>query len=147
MKNMTTEQLMKRMETGPLALFDVRGDVEYEQGHLPGARTAPLGSLVFRVASLMKPDSEVIVYSGGGDCTLATQAAQRLEGLGLRNIYCYEVGMQGWHEAGHIAIPSPSARVHTHGPARDCRPLIVDRERAYGGAFKNSTLNVEGAGG
>ena len=29
----------------------------------------------------------------------------------------------------------------------DCRPLVVDRDRAYSGAFKGKPADVEGAGG
>jgi len=124
MNTLTTEELSKRLESGPLPLFDVRGDVEYEKGHIPGAKTAPLGSLVFRVACVMNPDSDR-----------------------LRSVYCYEGGLRGWRAAGLSVVPSPSVRVHTQGPVIECRPLIVDRETAYGGAFREEPADVEGAGG
>mgnify|MGYP003573887320 CR=1 FL=1 len=147
MKTMSSEELSHRLEAGPLALFDVRGDVDYEQGHIPGAKTAPLGSLVFRVARVMNPDSTVVVYSGGGDCKLGVEAAQRLENLGLRNVYCYEAGLQGWRESGRSAPASSNPKVITQGPVQDVRPLVVDREHAYGGAFRGPPTAVEGAGG
>ncbi len=147
MKTMNTQELNKRLQTGPLALFDVRGDIAYEMNHIPGAKTAPLGSLVFRVAGVMNPDSMVVVYSDGGDCTLAAQAVERLEGLRMSNVFCYEDGLKGWTEAGHEVIESQNARVHTRGPVIDCRPILVDRENSYGGAFKGKPSNVEGAGG
>jgi rhodanese-related sulfurtransferase len=143
----STEELSERLESGQAAVFDVRGDVEYERGHIPGAKTAPLGSLVFRVARLMRPDSFVAVYSSGKDCGLAARAAQRLENLKLRNVHCYEDGLEGWEAAGLPVVESVHPRVHARGPVRECRPIVVDRENAYGGAFKESTLSVEGAGG
>ena len=147
MKTVTTQELHQRLASGPLALFDVRGDVVFEQGHIPDAKTAPLGSLVFRVAALMKPDSYVAVYSGGGACRLATQAVERLEGLGLRNVHCYQDGLEGWRAAGHPVIPSVGAKLVTQGPVVECRPLVVDRERAYGGVFSGKPEDVDGAGG
>jgi rhodanese-related sulfurtransferase len=147
MKTLTTLELNNRLESGPVALFDVRGDVEYEKGHIPGAKTAPLGSLVFRVAGVMKPESFVVVYSGGGECRLAAEAADRLENLGMRNVHWYEPGLEGWRDAGHPVVPSEHAKVHARGPVIECRPLIVDRERAYGGAFKDRPADVAGAGG
>jgi rhodanese-related sulfurtransferase len=147
MKTLTTQELNTRLESGPVALFDVRGDVEFEKGHIPGAKTAPLGSLVFRIASVMKRDSFVVVYSGGGGCGLAAEAAERLENLGLRNVHCYEPGLEGWREAGHPVVPSEHAKVHARGPVIECRPLVVDRENAYGGAFKGNPEDVAGAGG
>jgi len=147
MKTLTTQELKARLESSPLALFDVRGDIEYEKSHIPGAKTAPLGSLVFRVRRVMNPDSEVVVYSGGGDCTLASDAVRRLENLGMRNMYCYEAGIEGWKAAGHEIVGSKKPKDHAWGPVKDVRPLIVDRDRAYGGAFKNKPTDSESAGG
>ena len=147
MKTINTEALHKLVESGEVPLFDVRGDVDFEHGHIPGAKTAPLGSLVFRVARLMNPDSFVVVYSGGADCTLAAEAVERLENLGLRNVHCYEEGIQGWREAGHPVIPSTDAKAHTRGEFLNVRPVVVDRESAYGGAFKGKPVDGEGAGG
>jgi rhodanese-related sulfurtransferase len=147
MTRISTEELSKRLESGPAAVFDVRGDVEFERAHIPGAKTAPLGSLVFRVARVMHPDSSVAVYSAGKDCGLAARAAQRLENLGLRNVHYYEDGLEGWQVAGLPVVESVHPKVHARGPVRECRPIVVDRENAYGGAFKDTTLAVEGAGG
>lgn len=147
MKVLITEELKKRMGSGPLALFDVRGDVEYEEGHIKGAKSAPLGSLVFRVRAVMNPGSQVVVYSNGGECNLAVEAVERLEKLGMRNMHLYAEGIKGWLDSGFSLVASSNARVHARGPVVDCRPIIVDRERAYGGAFKGKPSNVEGAGG
>ena len=147
MKTLSTEELHDQLESGQAAVFDVRGDLEFELGHIPGTKTAPLGSLVFRVARIMNPDSFVAVYSAGGDCRLVTEAARRLENLGLRNVHRYEDGLEGWRAAGLPVVPSVHAKVHAQGPVRECRPVIVDRERAYGGAFKQEPVDGEGAGG
>jgi rhodanese-related sulfurtransferase len=147
MMRISTEELSKRLESGQSAVFDVRGDVEYELAHIPGAKTAPLGSLVFRVARLMNPDSFVAVYSTGKDCGLAARAAQRLENLKLTNVHYYEDGIEGWQAAGLPVVESVLAKVHARGPVHECRPIVVDTEHAYGGAFKNATLAVDGAGG
>lgn len=147
MKTISTEELYNRLESGQTALFDVRGDVDYECGHIPGAKTAPLGSLVFRVARLMNPDTFIAIYSAGKDCSLAAEAIERLENLGLRNVHCYKEGIEGWRAAGLEVVPSVRAKVHTQGPVEECRPVVVDREKAYGGAFRGKPVDVEGAGG
>ncbi|MCP4571742.1 MAG: rhodanese-like domain-containing protein [bacterium] len=74
---------------------DIRGDVEYEIGHIHGAKTTPLGSLVFRVVRLMNPDSQVVIYSAGGDCDLAWQAVRRLENHHMTDVRLYETGLAG----------------------------------------------------
>ena len=147
MKTISTDQLRKRMEDGPAAVFDVRGDVVYEMGHIPGAKTAPLGSLVFRIARVMNPDTFVTVYSGGVDCTLAAEAVKRLEDLRMSNVHCYQEGIAGWRAAGHEVVESVEPKLQTQGPVIECRPVIVDRENAYGGAFKGQPVDGEAAGG
>jgi rhodanese-related sulfurtransferase len=147
MKKITTDELIERMEQGASPVFDVRGDVAYEMGHIPGAKTAPLGSLVFRVARVMEADSFVTVYSEGGDCDLAAEAVERLENLGMTNVHCYTEGLQGWRSAGHEVVASVSAKIMAQGPVIDCRPVIVDRENAYGGAFNSKPVDGEAAGG
>jgi len=147
MRTLTTEELSELLEAGPAAVFDVRGDIQYEKSHIPGARTAPLGSLTFRIASVMNPGSRVIVYSDGGRCRLAAEAVERLEMLGLRNVFCYEEGVKGWKATGHSLVRSAGAKTHTWGPVIDCRSIVVDRERAYNGAFMSISSDVEGAGG
>ncbi len=147
MTTISTEELRERLESGNGAVFDVRGDVEFEQAHIPGAYTAPLGSLVFRVARVMERDSFVAVYSGGKDCNLAFEAAQRLENLKLRNVHVYKEGLEGWRAAGLPVVESIHAKTHARGPVHECRPVIVDRENAYGGAFRDSAVNTESAGG
>jgi rhodanese-related sulfurtransferase len=147
MTTLSIEELRARLESGPAAVFDVRGDVEYEFGHIPGAMTAPLGSLVFRVARLMNPDSFVALYGSGDDRQLVARAGQRLENLGLRNVHCCEDGLEGWRAAGLPVVASVLPRDHARGPVRECRPVIVDREQAYGGAFKERPVDGEGAGG
>jgi len=146
MQTITTAQLRAKLDAGPVALFDVRGDVVYEQGHIPGAKTAPLGSLTFRVARIMNPGSFVVVYAEGAGSNLAEQAVERLEDLGMTNVHCYAEGLDGWQAVGLSIVESPSPKTHTHGSVREVRPLIVDRERAYGGAFSHKPMEG-GAGG
>lgn len=147
MKTINTADLNNKLEAGPVAVFDVRGDVDYEYEHIPGAKTAPLGSLVFRVARVMNSDSFVVIYSAGGECTLAAEAVQRLEDLGMTNVHCYEEGIEGWRAAGLDVIESTHAKVQGRGPVIECRPIVVDRENAYGGAFKGKPVDTEAAGG
>ena len=61
--------------------------------------------------------------------------------------YDFEDGLQGWEAAGLAVTPSVLPKVHAQGPVIECRPVVVDRDRAYGGAFKDAALNTESAGG
>jgi rhodanese-related sulfurtransferase len=147
MKTLTTEELRVRLQAGPVALFDVRGDVTFEEGHIPGAKTAPLGSLVFRVADVMSPASFVAVYSANPRDGLAVEAAARLADLGLENVHVYEPGLEGWAAAGLPDVASVDPKVSARGEVLDVRSIVVDRERAYGGAFRDGPGDGAGAGG
>jgi rhodanese-related sulfurtransferase len=144
MKSLPTEELHKRVLAGPVALFDVRGDLEFAEGHIPGAKSAPLGSLVSRVARVMNPGSFVAVYSWGDD-DLAEEAGRRLEDLGMTNVHVYEAGFSGWKYAGYPATaPDPTRQRQV--PMRT-RRLVIDRETALGGAFKGEPGSMPGATG
>lgn len=147
MRQITTDELKRLLDQGPVALFDVRGDVEYERGHIPGAKTAPMGSLVFRVARVMDPDSLVIVYGDGGERDGSEEAARRLENLRMTNVACYSGGTAAWLAAGLELVESPHAKLQARGPVLDVRPLVIDREVAYSGAFRGVPEDVAGAGG
>lgn len=143
---LSTEDLHRRITAGALALFDVRGDLEFAEGHIPGAKSAPLGSLISRVAGVMNPDSFVAVYSwGNGYDQLAADAARRLEDLGLRNVHVYGAGYSGWKYAGYAVTPKDPT-LQRNVPIR-VRSLVTDRETAYGGAFKGKPGVMPGANG
>lgn len=82
-----------------MAVFDVRGDADYEQEHIKDAMTAPMGGLSTRVSDLVEKNSPVVVYSSRSD-ELSMEAAESLESLGLDNVFWLEDGIEGWKELG-----------------------------------------------
>jgi rhodanese-related sulfurtransferase len=146
MKTITTDELKTRLDRETTALFDVRGDVLFEQGHIPSAMTAPLGSLVFRVVRVMNPDSFVAVYASGED-DLAEQAAKRLTDLQMTNVHVYREGLRGWQADGNPVVESKHPKKQTQGEVAEARGLVVDRANSYGGAFAGVPSSEEGAGG
>ena len=144
MHRLATQELYRRVLAGPLALFDVRGDLEFAEGHIPGAKSAPLGALIARVARVMNPASFVAVYSWGDD-DLAGEAARRLEDLGMTNVHVYEAGYSGWKYAGYdVTAPDPTRQRNV--PMRT-RRLVIDRKTALGGAFDGEPGSLPGAAG
>ena len=57
------------------------------------------------------------------------------------------IGLEGWRTAGLPVVESVTPKKHTWGPVRECRPVIVDRKNAYGGAFNGKPVDGEAAGG
>jgi rhodanese-related sulfurtransferase len=60
-----------------VVLLDVRPQVEYESGHIPGALTIPIAELGDRLGEL-PPGKEVVVYCRGSYCQFADEAVALL---------------------------------------------------------------------
>lgn len=86
------------LATGEVTLLDVRPAQEYLSGHIPGARSAPLGTLVTEVSAL-RGTSSVVTYCRGSFCVMAHDAVRILgaEGIEARRL---EDGMLEWRAAG-----------------------------------------------
>lgn len=98
MKTLTAQEVRNMMNDVPL--YDVRGDMDYREEHIAGAKTAPLGSIETRIHDVLDNSSEVIVHCTSPDCELSQEAAKRLEDLGHTNVYRFEGGIEAWKQAG-----------------------------------------------
>ncbi len=77
------------IEGGQVFLIDVRPQIEFESGHLPGAVSLPIDQLPARLGELPR-DRRIVAYCRGAYCLFADEAvallrfhgfeAQRLEG-------------------------------------------------------------------
>jgi len=87
------EDLLERLARGDVVLVDVRPAVEYEAGHIQGARSIPLADLERRLAEL-PTGTEVVAYCRGPFCAFAHEAVRRLraEGRSARRL------REGWPE-------------------------------------------------
>jgi rhodanese-related sulfurtransferase/DNA-binding transcriptional ArsR family regulator len=77
------EQLLARAQAGDLVVLDVRPDLEYAAGHLPGALNIPLAELVDRLEEL-PADTEVVAYCRGAYCVMAHEAVRLLTDRGYQ---------------------------------------------------------------
>lgn len=86
-----------------LVLVDLRPGPEYRQGHLPGARSVPLGELRTRYPEI--PTTGVVVLYCA--CPLEEIAAAYLflRGHGYRNITVMDDGFAGWMTRGYPLEP------------------------------------------
>src|SRR5438445_3370870 len=75
------DELIGRLRSGEVVLVDVRPSVEFEAGHINGARSIPLEELEQRLAEL-PADHEVVAYCRGPFCAYAHEAVRRLRAAG-----------------------------------------------------------------
>jgi rhodanese-related sulfurtransferase/DNA-binding transcriptional ArsR family regulator len=91
-------ELARRMSSGELTLLDVRPELEYTAGHLPGAINIPVGELQDRLAEI--PDGpEVVAYCRGPYCVFAHEAVALLQSHGRRACRLTD-GVTEWRLAG-----------------------------------------------
>ncbi|WP_219999914.1 ArsR/SmtB family transcription factor [Halomonas sp. LBP4] len=92
------DELLVGLESGKVALLDVRPEEEFEAGHLPEAINIPLAQLEDMLDKLPQ-DREIVAYCRGPYCALSHEAVQRLRQLGYR-VRRFEEGYPEWKAAG-----------------------------------------------
>jgi 3-mercaptopyruvate sulfurtransferase SseA len=55
-------EFRKLYDAKAIELIDVRGDVSFESGHIPGARSIPLDQIEKRAADLRRTRKPVVLY-------------------------------------------------------------------------------------
>ena len=96
-------------------LIDIREEVEFRRGHIPGAVFSPRGLLEFEIHALVQrtastsdvdPENrEIVLYCGtGGRSALA---AETLTNMGYRNVQSMDGGIVAWTAAG-LPVDAPT---------------------------------------
>lgn len=93
-------ELRQRLQTGDVLLLDVRPEVEYAAGHIPGSLSLPLAELAQHLDRL-QPDLPVVAYCRGAYCVLADEALALLSANG-RSVARLEEGVWEWQQAGYV---------------------------------------------
>jgi hydroxyacylglutathione hydrolase len=93
----TASDLQQRMARGDIAVIDVRGQAEWEEGHLRGTRNIPVGYLPSRLAEIPK-DRPFVVHCQGG--TRSAIAASVLQSNGFTNVINFPGGFSEWQRSG-----------------------------------------------
>jgi hydroxyacylglutathione hydrolase len=94
---LTVAELAARLGHGTVTVLDVRGQVEWETGHLAGARHLPLGDLPDHLADF-PPDRPLVVHCQAG--TRSAIAMSLLQSAGHRAVANLPAGFTGWSAAG-----------------------------------------------
>lgn len=98
LEELSISQLRERLEQGEVLLLDVRPEVEYHAGHIPGARSIPIDELAERLATF-PVDQDVVAYCRGPYCVFADEAVAFLREHGYRAQRLTQ-GFPDWQAAG-----------------------------------------------
>jgi rhodanese-related sulfurtransferase/DNA-binding transcriptional ArsR family regulator len=101
-----TDELISLYRDGNVVLLDVRPEEEYQAGHIPGARSVPVGKLESYLKEL-PTDKEVIAYCRGPYCVFSDEAVSLLRERGYK-ARRYERGLPDWRATGLPVDVSPS---------------------------------------
>lgn len=92
------EELLRRLDAGEAAVVDVRPELEYEAGHIPGAVSVPPDRLEERLAEL-PAEGEIVAYCRGPYCVYADDAVRELRARGRRALRLRD-GFPEWRRGG-----------------------------------------------
>ena len=98
MEGVARDELVRRVRSGEVTVLDVRPPEEYRAGHLPGARSIPVGELKARLRELPK-GREVVAYCRGPYCVMAIEAVELLRKHGWK-AHRLEDGVLDWRARG-----------------------------------------------
>jgi len=100
-KEVDYREIKKRVDAGEkFTLVDTREDLEWANGHVPGAIHLGKG-VIERDIERAVPDrnAPVVLYCGGG--FRSALAADNLQKMGYTNVISMDGGWRGWTESGY----------------------------------------------
>ena len=98
LETISIAELRRRLAAGDVVLIDVRPELEYKAGHIPGALSVPVEKLGTFLGTLPR-DKEIAAYCRGPFCFLSHEAVLRLKKNGF-NACRLNCGLPDWRFAG-----------------------------------------------
>lgn len=92
------ESLLEKARNGDIVVIDVRPGDEFAAGHLPHARSIPLGELEKRIADL-PAGKEIVAYCRGPFCLMSDEAVRLLRARGF-TAHKITDGVAEWSKRG-----------------------------------------------
>ena len=83
---------------------DARSQNDYDNGHIPGAVSLPVGRFEERIESFLNrypPEQPIITYCSGRTCEDSHDLAQSLSDVGFTHVRVFIDGFPGWEAEGH----------------------------------------------
>lgn len=96
--SVSRKELMEQARRGEIIMIDVRPRAEFDQAHIPYARSMPLAEIAQRISELPK-GVEIVAYCRGPFCLFSDEAAQLLKAKG-RKVSKLLDGVAEWQTAG-----------------------------------------------
>ncbi len=98
MHSVDAGELSRLIRTGDVVVLDVRTPAEYAAGHIPTARSIPVGELQKRLRELPKR-RQIVAYCRGPYCVMTDEAVSILQKRGYR-VARLDIGLPDWKLLG-----------------------------------------------
>lgn len=105
-EEVTVAELTQRLDRGRAVVIDVRPRLEYEAGHIAGARSVPIEELDDALDALPR-SREIIAYCRGPYCVYADDAVRLLRDQGFK-ARRLDTGYPEWERAGRPSDQIPT---------------------------------------
>jgi len=95
---------MEIFDNGNVLFVDARSQDNYEDGHIPGAISLPVGQFDEQIESLLNrysSDQPIVTYCSGRTCEDSHDLAQFLSDAGFTNVRIFIDGFPGWEAKGY----------------------------------------------
>ena len=100
----TVARAREIFDKGDVLFVDARSQDNYEDGHIPGAISLPVGRFDDRIESFLNrysSDLPVATYCSGRTCEDSHDLAQFLSDAGFTNVRIFIDGFPGWKAEGY----------------------------------------------
>jgi len=100
----TVDLARKLYDSGDYIFVDARSPEDYEEGHIKGAVSLPVGRFEEKIESFLErypPDVSLVTYCSGRTCQDSHHLADFLLEFGYDKINVFIDGFPGWKTEGH----------------------------------------------
>ena len=100
----SVDQARKLFDSGSYLFVDARSREDYEEGHIKGAVSLPLGQFEDKFEAFLTshpPETAIVAYCSGRTCQDSHHLAENLMAAGYDQIKVFIDGFPGWEAEGH----------------------------------------------
>ena len=100
----TIDQARELYDSGEYIFIDARSPEDYEEGHIKGAVSLPVGQFEEKIAAFLErypPEASIVTYCSGRTCEDSHHLAEFLLEFGYDKVNVFIDGFPGWEAEGH----------------------------------------------
>ena len=97
-RSINVDEAKTMLAGGEVEIIDVREPWEYNAGHVPGARLAPLNTLLRQPKQFLTRDNLIFICASGQRSMVASEMAAS---LGYKQVYNVSGGTDAWRRKGY----------------------------------------------